>query len=71
MFSTVIKAAAEKPQIITIRGKETAVIISCEEYRRIASPKKSIVELFQSSPLYGIELELPERLPEEMRAADL
>jgi len=67
MFSEVIKAAAVKPQIITVHGKETAVILSIKEYKKLASPKQTLFEFIQSSPLRGMELELPPRQPEEMR----
>jgi prevent-host-death family protein len=70
MFSAVIKSAAEQPQIITVRGEETAVVLSMEEYKRLTPKKQSIVEFFQNSPWADVELELPERLPEEMREID-
>jgi prevent-host-death family protein len=67
MFSEVIKAAAVKPQIITVRGKETAVILSINEYKKLVNPRQTLFEFIQSSPLRGLELELPSRQPEEMR----
>ena len=67
MFSEVIKASVSKPQIITVHGKETAVILSYEEYMKLITPKESLIEFFRNSPFYGVELELPPRLPEEMR----
>ena len=71
MFSEVIKAAALKPQIITVRGKETAVILSMDDYKKISSPPQTLYEFFQNSPFKDVELELPERLPEKMREIDL
>jgi prevent-host-death family protein len=71
MFSEVIKAATVKPQTITIRGKETAVILSIEEYKRLTQPKQTLFEFFQNSPLYNLDLELPPRLPEKMREINL
>ena len=71
MFSEVIKAAAVKPQRITIRGKETAVILSIEEYKRLVGPKQTLFEFFQNSPLHGAELALPQRIPEKMREINL
>jgi len=67
MFSELIKAALLRPQIITVRGKETAVILSCEEYKKLASPGKTFYEFIQSSPLRDLQLELPPRESEEMR----
>jgi prevent-host-death family protein len=67
MFSEVIKEAELKPQIITVRGKETAVILSYEEYKKLSSPKKTLFEFIQNSPLRDTELELPRRRSEKMR----
>ena len=71
MFSEVVKAAAVRPQTITIRGKETAVILSIEEYKRLTRPRQTLYEFIQNSPLRGLELELPQRLPEKMREINL
>ncbi|MDR2575630.1 MAG: type II toxin-antitoxin system prevent-host-death family antitoxin [Treponema sp.] len=71
MFSEVIKASALKPQIISVRGKDTAVIVSFSEYQKLVRPRQSFYDFIQSSPLRGLELELPPRLPEEMRAINL
>ena len=67
MFSEVIKAAALSPQIITVRGEQTAVILSIAEYKKLASPKFTLFEFIQNSPLRDLELELPQRQPETMR----
>jgi len=67
MFSEVIKAAFLKPQIITVHGKETAVILSCEDYRKLKGPAKTFYEFIQSSPLRDFQLELPERKSEKTR----
>jgi prevent-host-death family protein len=67
MFSEVIKAAAFKPQTITVHGKETAVILSFEEYKRLAGPRQTLYEFVQSSPLRNTNLALPKRLPEKTR----
>jgi prevent-host-death family protein len=71
MFSEVIKAASSKPQIITVHGKETAVILSYEDYKKLSSPRQTLYEFIQSSPLKDIELELPKRLPEKTRTVSL
>jgi prevent-host-death family protein len=71
MFSEVVKAAAIKPQIITVRGKETAVIISIEEYKKLAQPRQTLYEFIQESPLRDLKLDLPRRLPEKMRSVAL
>jgi prevent-host-death family protein len=70
MLSDVVKAAAKEAQIITVRGEEKAVILSMEKYKKFTAPKESLVEILQSCP-WPDELELPERVPEEMREIDL
>jgi prevent-host-death family protein len=71
MFSEVIKASAAKPQIISVRGKDTAVILSIGDYQKLVRPRQTFFEFIQSSPLWDLNLELPPRLPEEMRAINL
>jgi len=71
MFSEVIKAAAAKPQIITVRGKETAVIISIVEYKKLVRPRQTFFQFIQDSPLRDLEFELPPRLPEKAREINL
>lgn len=47
-FSQLVKAAwAEGPQEITVHGKPAAVLVSTEEYRRLAGPKLSFVEFLE------------------------
>ena len=71
MFSEVIKAAFYKPQIITVHGKKTAVILSYDKFKNLTTPKQTLFEFFQASPLYDINLELPKRLPEKTREVHL
>jgi prevent-host-death family protein len=71
MFSEVIKASAARPQIISVRGKETAVIISIGEYQKLTRPRQTFFEFIQSSPLRDLNLELPPRLPEKTRDINL
>ena len=71
MLSEVIKAADFKPQIITVRGKETAVILSYNEYKKLIRPSQTLFEFIQNSPLRDFELELPQRQPEKMRDVHL
>ena len=70
-FSEVVqKALKAGPQIVTLRGRETAVILSVEEYRRLARPKTGLVDFLRSSPLADIELDL-ERDRDTGREIDL
>ena len=71
MFSEVIKAAVLSPQIITVHGKETAVILSIAEYERLAGPRLTLFQFIQNSPLRDLELELPSREPEKTREVHL
>jgi prevent-host-death family protein len=71
MLSEVIKATAVQPQIITVRGKETAVILSFGEYQKLVRPRETLFDFIQNSPLRDLELELPGRLPEKMRKVSL
>jgi len=71
MLSEVIKASAFKPQIISVRGKETAVILSIGEYQKLVRPRQTFFEFIQSSPLRDFNLELPPRLPEKMKDINL
>jgi prevent-host-death family protein len=56
-FSELIKMAESAPQVVTSRGKTVAVVMSEKEYTRLAMPKKSFLELMQTSPLRDINIE--------------
>ena len=71
MFSKVVRSASREPQIITVHGKESAVVLSMEAYKKLSSPKESIVSFMEQSPWAGLDLELPARQSEEMRNIDL
>lgn len=58
-FSELVREALRAgPQVVTRRGKETAVVLSVEEYRRLVRPHVGLVEFMRSSPLRGVELDL-------------
>ena len=70
-FSEVVNEALKSgPQIVTRRGKETAVVLSVEEYRRLARPEVALTEFLRSSPLGEVELDL-ERDLDTGRAVEL
>ncbi|MCF7832441.1 MAG: type II toxin-antitoxin system Phd/YefM family antitoxin [Candidatus Marinimicrobia bacterium] len=57
-FSKVINDAGENgPQYITKHGKESAVVLSIKDFRKLAEQKGSLSAFFQESPLYGIEFD--------------
>lgn len=73
-FSEVFRRArTEGPQRITRQGKEAVVMIAGEDYERLlgkSKQPKDIVQFFQESPLYGLELDL-ERDPDPGRDIEL
>jgi len=70
-LSEVVDNAVRKgPQVITRHGRETAVLLSVEDYRKLQRPKTSLVEFFRASPLVGVELDL-ERSDDLGREVDL
>lgn len=57
-FSELIeKVHREGPQRVTRRGKEVAVVISPEQFGRLAGPKDDLVTFLARSPLSGLEVE--------------
>lgn len=56
-FSNLVdKAQHNGPQVVTRHGKDTVVVLSIEEYKRLVKPKKNLLQFFQSSPLAEEEL---------------
>jgi prevent-host-death family protein len=70
LSEVVSKASTEGPQVITVRGKETAVILSIEEFRKLKAPQGTLVEFFRLSPLSGSGI-VVERSRDTGRSADL
>lgn len=63
-FSQVVREAATSgPQLVTARGREAAVVLSAEDYRRLSQRGSSLVDFFKSSPLSGADLDFSR--PEE------
>lgn len=52
------KARQEGPQVITLHGRDAAVVVSAREYQRIARPKGTLVEFVRKSPLAGAALDI-------------
>jgi prevent-host-death family protein len=58
-FSEVVRKATEEgPQTVTKYGKDSVVVLSVEDYKKIEQPKTSLLEFFQHSPLASVELGL-------------
>ena len=57
-LSQVIADARDAAQVITVRGRETAVVLSIEEYRRLARPGCTLVAFLRGSPFVEEDLEI-------------
>jgi prevent-host-death family protein len=63
-FSQVVqKALDEGPQTVTRHGKEVAVLLSAEDYRKLQARRPSLLEVLMSGP--EGEFELPPRVVQE------
>ncbi|HUL13010.1 MAG TPA: type II toxin-antitoxin system Phd/YefM family antitoxin [Methylococcaceae bacterium] len=51
-------ARTSGPQSITVRGKETAVVLSAEDYQKLTPRQGSLIGFFQESPWADVELDL-------------
>jgi len=58
-FSEVVEEALKHgPQVITKRGKETVIVLSYADYRKMMLTQKKLSDFFRESPLVGIDLDL-------------
>lgn len=57
-LSELIRESRRAPQLITLRGKEEAVVLSCDDYRKLAQPKKTWAELLGDAPPEARKLDL-------------
>jgi prevent-host-death family protein len=64
------RAQSSGPQRITRHGKEAAVVVSAEEWKRKTKRKGNLAEFFASSPLRGSGLEI-ERVNDSPRETEL
>ncbi|OLS39232.1 prevent-host-death protein [Bacillus sp. MRMR6] len=64
------KATDEGPQIISVRGKPAAVVLSVDGYQRLTKPKTRLTNFFKESPIQNIELDL-ERSADRVREVEL
>jgi prevent-host-death family protein len=56
-LSEVVKLAqSDGPQVITVRGRPAAVLVSYRDYLRLKGRKPSFVEFVRISPLAGADL---------------
>ncbi len=58
-LSELIAAArAEGPQEVTVRGESAAVVLSKDDFDRLAKPKPGFLEFLRKSPLAGVSLKI-------------
>jgi antitoxin Phd len=70
-LSDLIKQAQQSgPQRITVRGENTAIVLSQQDYEKLIGEKKNLWDFLRASPLKGIELEI-ERDPSFPREIEL
>jgi prevent-host-death family protein len=50
LSEVVEEALRSGPQVITRRGKEAVVVVSCEHYDRLASPPGPLIDLLRQAP---------------------
>jgi prevent-host-death family protein len=54
-FSELVeRARSDGPQFVTKHGKEAAVVVSAEEYRRLRGGGPSLVEFIRSGPDFDL-----------------
>ena len=58
LSEVVDRSIAEGPQTITRRGRESAVVLSMKDFKRLTGPKGSLVSFLRDSPLAGVDLDL-------------
>lgn len=58
-FSEVVRKANEEgPQTVTKHGKESVIIVSVKEYKKMKQPETDLIEFFQNSPLASVDLDI-------------
>jgi prevent-host-death family protein len=73
-FSEVVKRArSEGPQTVTLRGARAAVVLSAEDYDRLAGGAGSLVDALLAGPEWDEEFaaSVAVRDPEPLRDAEL
>lgn len=64
------QARSDGAQVITVHNQPAVVVVSFRKYQELVEPRESFLELMESSPLYGAELDL-EREDSAPRDVDL
>jgi prevent-host-death family protein len=67
-FSQLLDLAATKgPQTVTRHGQPVAVVVSADEFKRLARPKETVLEFFAPLKGSGIRLERRKDLPRKLK----
>jgi antitoxin Phd len=67
-FSQLLElAATEGPQTVTRHGEPVAVVVSADEFKRLARPKETVLEFFSPLKGSGIRLERRKDLPRKLK----
>ena len=54
-FSELVeRAQREGPQVVTKHGRETVVVVSAEEYRRLKGPADNLLEFLRAAPDFDL-----------------
>ena len=51
LSEVVRQACSEGPQTITVRGEDTVIVLSAEQYASLTKPSRSLYEVLRSSPV--------------------
>lgn len=58
-LSEMVKHAVhDGPQLITVRGEQTVVVLSMAEFSKLMKRSSGLVEFMKKSPLKGLKLDL-------------
>jgi prevent-host-death family protein len=67
-FSRVVELARKKgPQTVTRHGEAVAVIVSADEFKRLARPSESVLEFFRPLKGSGVRLARQRDLPRKLQ----
>jgi prevent-host-death family protein len=67
-FSQLVDLALTKgPQTVTRHGQPVAVIVSADDYKRMARPKESVLEFFAPLKDSGARIERARDLPRKLK----
>ena len=55
------------PQTVTRHGEPVAVVVSADEYKRLARPKQTVLEFFRPLQGSGVRLERGRDLPRKLK----